>query len=156
MNEQNQDALRCAEVLEQLPVTASFDGTLFAKTGSHNLDTSSAHIRRLVAENDTLREDLRKFREAASCERDLRQEQERHAAALVQQMLEALRNGGSVCSSVSTSHDRRIRRDGCTLYAQTEEWCKWAEDEIRPQIIAAITAASEWLAPKNNTFKENS
>jgi len=48
----NQDALRCAEVLEQLPIITSFDGTLFAKTGSHNLDTSSAHIRRLVAENE--------------------------------------------------------------------------------------------------------
>lgn len=74
----NQDALKCAETLER------------DVCDLHDPRESAAHIRRLVAENDTLREDLRKFREAASCERDLRQEQERYATALVRQMLEAL------------------------------------------------------------------
>lgn len=165
MTEQNQDALRCADALRQLDSAKKHHPSgpggqmmgcesyrLIASGFSfYELQNSADHLDRLVAENEALREDLRKFREAASCERDLRQEQERHAAALMQQMLEALRNGGSVCASVSTSHDRRIRRDGCTLYAQTEEWCKWAGDEVGPEIIAAITAASEWLGQKGET-----
>jgi hypothetical protein len=88
-------------------------------------DEAAAELRRLVAENEALREDLRKFREAASCERDLRQEQERHATALVRQMLEAL-------------------------------WPWDVEDANHTEQYAAITAAREWLAPKNNTIKENS
>lgn len=55
----NQDALMCADVLEQLPMIAAFDGTLFAKTGSDNLDKAAAHIRRLVAENETFQQKLR-------------------------------------------------------------------------------------------------
>lgn len=36
---------------------------------------------KLMTENEDLRQDVKRFREAASCERDLRQEQDRHAAA---------------------------------------------------------------------------
>lgn len=82
----------------------------------------------LLSELDEAAEVLEMLHEA--------REQDRRA---MQEALEALRNGGSVCNSVSTGHDRRIRRDGCTLYAQTEEWCKWAEDEVGPEILAAIT-----------------
>lgn len=54
------------------------------------------------------------------------------------ELLAALEDAVSVCRSISISRDRRIVRDGCTLYAQTEEWCKWVEDEIGPKLIAAI------------------
>lgn len=53
-------------------------------------------------------------------------------------LLEALIEARSVCMSVSISLDRRIKRDGSVLYAQTEEWCRWVEDEVGPKIAAAI------------------
>lgn len=59
--------------------------------------------------------------------------------------LEALRNGASVCASVSTSHDRRVKRDGSTLYLQTDDWCHWAEHEVGPEIQTAIAALREHL-----------
>lgn len=58
-------------------------------------------------------------------------------------VIEALREGLSVCMSVTMSRDRKIIRDGCTLYAQTEEWCRWLETEVGPQIRAVLDA----LAP---------
>lgn len=54
---------------------------------------------------------------------------------------EALEDSLSVMSSVSTSRDRRVVRDGCVLYLQTEEWCKWLEDEVGPKIAALLAAA---------------
>jgi hypothetical protein len=57
-------------------------------------------------------------------------------------ILDALRDGLSVCMSVTMSCDRKIVRDGCTLFAQTEEWCQWAEAEVGPKISAAIDAAA--------------
>ena len=58
--------------------------------------------------------------------------------AAAPELLEALIEARSVCMSVSISLDRRIKRDGSVLYAQTEEWCRWVEDEVGPKIAAAI------------------
>lgn len=59
------------------------------------------------------------------------------------ELLIALKDAVSVCQSVSISRDRRIVRDGCTLYAQTEEWCKWVEEEVGPKLIAAIAKCTQ-------------
>lgn len=53
-------------------------------------------------------------------------------------VLDALRDGLSVCTSVSICHDRKIVRDGVTLYAQTDDWCNWAESEVGPKLRSAI------------------
>ena len=59
---------------------------------------------------------------------------------LIQQVMEALRDGLSVCESVQVSRDRKISREGCALYAQTEEWCRWLDAEVGPKIRAAVDA----------------
>lgn len=59
---------------------------------------------------------------------------------LIQQVMEALRDGLSVCESVQVSRDRKISREGCALYAQTEEWCRWLDAEVGPKIRAALDA----------------
>lgn len=56
-------------------------------------------------------------------------------------LLEALLDAISVCASVSISRDRRIVRDDCVLFAQTEEWCRWVESEVGPKVRAAIDKA---------------
>lgn len=61
-------------------------------------------------------------------------------AAQMAQVLDALRDGLSVCMSVTVSRDRKIVRDGCAMYAQTEEWCRWLDSEVAPKISAAIEA----------------
>ena len=58
--------------------------------------------------------------------------------AAAPELFDALLDALSVTLSVSTSRDRRILRDGCTLYAQTDEWCNWVENEVAPKISAAI------------------
>ncbi len=58
------------------------------------------------------------------------------------EVIAALSEAISVCSSVAVSRDRKIVRGGCVLYAQTEEWCKWVEDEVGPQVRAAHALAS--------------
>ena len=64
---------------------------------------------------------------------------------LLRQAVEAMRDGLSVCNSVSTSKDRRVRRDGVTMYLQTEEWCDWLEKEVGPRIFDTATAINEHL-----------
>jgi len=59
---------------------------------------------------------------------------------LTKQIMDALRDGLSVCMSVSICRDRKVVRDGVTLYAQTEEWCRWLETEVGPKIRAAVDA----------------
>jgi hypothetical protein len=54
------------------------------------------------------------------------------------ELVDGIHQGLSVCRSVATGKSRRIQRDGCTMYAQTDEWCKWLEDEIAPQLEALI------------------
>jgi hypothetical protein len=54
--------------------------------------------------------------------------------------IEALEDGLSVCRSVSTGRDRRVVTDGCVSYSQTEEWCKWLEDEVAAKLNAALAA----------------
>jgi hypothetical protein len=52
---------------------------------------------------------------------------------------EALQDALSVCSSVHTSADRRrVMRGGGAMYLQTEEWCRWLEDEVAPKLRAAL------------------
>lgn len=65
----------------------------------------------------------------------------RQAEAQRDELLEALRDALSVLQSVSTSRDRRVVREGCILYLQTEEWCKWAEDEVGAKVRTAIAKA---------------
>lgn len=68
-------------------------------------------------------------------------EQTRKALELAR---EAIRDGLSVCQSVSMGRSRRVMRDDCVFYLQTEEWCKWVEDEIGALMgpaLAAIDAA---------------
>lgn len=103
---------------------------------------AAAELRRLHAENEAPREDLRKFREAASCERDLRQEQGRHAAALVQQMLEA---GKELNRFYSHIWDRV---DGCAVIFPDS--IPAFENAVEKH-GEAITAASEWLGQKGET-----
>jgi hypothetical protein len=63
------------------------------------------------------------------------------------QVLDALRDGLSVCMSVSVSRDRKIARDGVTLYAQTEEWCRWLDSEVGPKIRSAVDALAASPTP---------
>lgn len=55
---------------------------------------------------------------------------------------DAMQEALSVCDSVSMSRDRRVVREGCVLYLQTEEWCKWAEQEVAPKLRHALKAAT--------------
>lgn len=57
-------------------------------------------------------------------------------------VIEAMQEALSVCDSVSMSRDRRVVREGCVLYMQTEEWCQWAEQEVAPKMRAALAAVS--------------
>jgi hypothetical protein len=54
------------------------------------------------------------------------------------ELVDLLKEALSVCSSVSISQDRKVVVDGCVSYRQTEEWCKWLEQEVEPKIRAAI------------------
>lgn len=54
------------------------------------------------------------------------------------ELVEALRDALSVCTSVSMSRDRRVVRDDCTMYAQLEEWCQWAEGEVQQKLRAVL------------------
>ena len=49
----------------------------------------------------------------------------------------------SACQSVSTGRGRRIVRDDCVLYLQTEEWCEWLQNEVAPKLRAVLAAAPE-------------
>lgn len=66
--------------------------------------------------------------------------------AAMEQALEALKDALSVCRSVSTCKTRRTREDGVTMYAQTEEWCRWVEGEVGPKVNAAGDALIAALA----------
>lgn len=68
---------------------------------------------------------------------------------------DAMRDALSVCDSVSMSRDRRIVRDGCVLYLQTEEWCKWAEQEVAPKLRQALDA-SPTQAPAGWVIRDRS
>ena len=54
-----------------------------------------------------------------------------------------LQDAISACNSVSTCLDRKVTREGCVMYLQTEEWCKWLEEELQPQFRAALSAITE-------------
>lgn len=129
------EALRLADELGRL-------ANLEANELADCMDEAAAELRRLVAENEALLKDLRKFREAASCERDLRQEQERHATALVRQMLEA---GKELNRFYSHIWDRV---DGCAVIFPNS--IPAFENAVEKH-GEAITAASEWLGQKGET-----
>lgn len=63
-----------------------------------------------------------------------------------QRALEALADARSVCLSVSMSRDRRIMRDGCTMFLQTQEWCEWLETEVGPAIKTVADELASALA----------
>jgi hypothetical protein len=58
-------------------------------------------------------------------------------------LLAALIDARSVTNSVSMGRDRRVVRDGCVLFLQTEEWCKWANEEVNEKVFAAIARCKE-------------
>jgi hypothetical protein len=58
------------------------------------------------------------------------------------ELIDLLKEALSVCASVSISQDRKVVVDGCISYRQTEEWCKWLEQEVQPKIRAAIAKAT--------------
>jgi hypothetical protein len=70
------------------------------------------------------------------------QEANARLIAAAPELLEAVRDSLSVCQSVSISRDRQVVRDGCVSYMQTEEWCKWLEDDVAPKLRAAIAKAT--------------
>ena len=74
------------------------------------------------------------------------------SAELIRELRDALAEAHSVCNSVSTGFDRKVRRDGSVLYLQTEEWCQWAEDEVEPKVRAAIAAADAAIAQPGPTL----
>lgn len=78
-------------------------------------------------------------------------EPDRRVAELTAQrdeLLVALNDALSVTQSVSQSRDRRVVRDGCVLYLQTEEWCKWAEDEVGQKLRATLAKHQSTTAPQ--------
>lgn len=106
-----------------------------------------AEARRLADELDTTdRANLAYVTKvkAASMLRALADELERLRAqvAPTQALLLAARDALSVCDSVSMSRDRRVVRDGCVMYLQTEEWCKWAEQEVAQPLRDALQATA--------------
>ncbi len=67
------------------------------------------------------------------------QEMLRRQHARIEELERGIQSAISVCNSVSTSIHRRVNRDGCVMYLQTEEWCKWAEDEVQAELRALLT-----------------
>ena len=70
--------------------------------------------------------------------------------AMVQQLqderdmlLWALIDARSVTSSVNTGYYFRVVHDGCVMYLQTEEWCKWVDEEVNDKVCAAIASCTE-------------
>lgn len=54
-------------------------------------------------------------------------------------LIQALEEALSVCQSVNTGRHHRVVRDGSVHYLQTEEWCKWAEEEVAPALRQALS-----------------
>jgi len=65
----------------------------------------------------------------------------RRLHAINAELVEALNDALSVVRSVHTGRDRRVVRDGCVLFMQTDEWCKWLEVELQPKFAAALAKA---------------
>lgn len=61
----------------------------------------------------------------------------------IQELEKGLQSAISVCNSVSTSIHRRVIRDGCVMYLQTEEWCKWAEEEVQAELRALLSTTQQ-------------
>lgn len=54
----------------------------------------------------------------------------------------ALIDALSVARSVSMADSRKVVIGGCVMYAQTEEWCDWIQDEIIESLEKAIAKAT--------------
>lgn len=65
----------------------------------------------------------------------------RRLHALNAELLEALKEALSVVRSVHTGRDRRVVRDGCVLFMQTDEWCQWLEVELEPKFSGIVAKA---------------
>lgn len=65
----------------------------------------------------------------------------RRLHAINAELVEALKEALSVVRSVHTGRDRRVVRDGCVLFMQTDEWCQWLEVELEPKFGAALAKA---------------
>jgi hypothetical protein len=70
-------------------------------------------------------------------------EQTRKALELAR---EAIQDGFSVCQSVCMDRSRRVMRDDCAFYLQTEEWCKWVKDDVGTSVVSAIAAIDAALS----------
>lgn len=65
----------------------------------------------------------------------------RRLHAINAELLEALKEALSVVRSVHTGRDRRVVRDGCVLFMQTDEWCQWLEVELEPKFSGIVAKA---------------
>ena len=65
----------------------------------------------------------------------------RRLHAINAELVEALKEALSVVRSVHTGRDRRVVRDGCVLFMQTDEWCQWLEVELEPKFAAVLAKA---------------
>jgi regulator of replication initiation timing len=55
------------------------------------------------------------------------------------ELREALQEAGGVIRSINAGKGDRILVDGEPMYRQTEEWVRWAIDEILPVVDKALT-----------------
>ena len=58
--------------------------------------------------------------------------------ALLREMAAVLRCAAGACNSTLTIPSRSVVIDGCQMYAQTQEWCEWVQDEILETIKDCI------------------
>ena len=65
----------------------------------------------------------------------------RRLHAINAELVEALKESLSVVRSVHTGRDRRVVRDGCVLFMQTDEWCQWLEVELEPKFSGIVAKA---------------
>ena len=108
--------------------------------GPWSIDWNVARLDVFSADAATLVASLRRSAMSAAIDEAARANARLIAAA--PELLEALRDALSALRSVNTSRDRRVLREGCVLYLQTEEWCKWVENELADKAIAAIAKAT--------------
>lgn len=66
------------------------------------------------------------------------------------ELIDALEDALSVCSSVDRSKSRTVDRGGCTMHLQTAEWCNWLADEVAPKVQKALAALAAQPQPADD------
>lgn len=109
----------------------------------HDLDAALSRIMTGDDENGDvtfIRSAFKAWSESAANERDLRAEVEA-LKAVNAKSIAAMVEAKSLAASVSRARSRQCEFDGEVFYMQTDEWCRWATDEVLPLITSAIDAA---------------